>query len=281
MKLNWNVFEQVFVMLMAVLLVLVTGCSDSAPEAEKGDDASRPRQKIADKAKKRVKQAKRAAQDKVKPQRRNEGAAITEEDYPELSPADRKTAVSLQTALDADDFSAVRAAALKAMASSDPKLRKQAVDALAWFGAKALPELTSLLADADEDVASAALDAAATALSDMEDPKTQFDAAASYMTILASNSDAVDAFATTLSSAADAICIPEDDDNPKDVAKAAANRNLVVSTFGKMIATGGKLAEETKEAYSFVTGHDWVSQQEANLWAKDPDGYEPPETEDE
>lgn len=281
MKFKWNVFERVFVMLMAALLVLVTGCSDSASEVDKDDDASRPRQKISDKAKKRVKQAKRTVQDKVKPQRRNGGAAVSEEDYPELKPADRKTAVALQVALDADDFSAVKAAAKEAVRSSDPELRKQAVDALAWFGDKALPELTALLADPDEEVAAAALDAASTALSDMDDAEIQFATSASYMEILASNSDAVDAFATTLSSAADSICIPEDDDNPKDVAKAAANRNLVVSTFGKMIATGGKLAEETKEAYSFVTGHDWVSQQEANRWARDPDGYEPPETLDE
>ena len=281
MRISKKGIGYVFAALLTSLTVTLAGCSDSATDGMSENTARRARQKIADKAKNRMKLAKRDAREKVKPKRRNDGAAVSEEDYPELKPADRKTAVSLQVALDDDDFSAVKAAAKEAVRSSDPELRKQAVDALAWFGDKALPELTALLADPDGEVAAAALDAASIALSDMGDAEVQFGTAASYMEVLASNSDALDAFATSLSSSASSICEPEDDEDAAAVAKAASNRKLVVETLTRMIASGGKLAAEAKETYSFVTGNDWCGSTEAKRWARDPDGYEPPETLDE
>lgn len=198
--------------------------------------------------------------------------------FADFKPEDRKLVEAVQAALDDNNFEGVKAAVRRACESSDPEVRKHAVEALSWFGSKALPEITGLMADSNPEVAEAALEAAEQALSDMEDTWERFSSAAAYMRTFASNEDAISAFAGEMTSAANELIEPEDPDLPADVAKARQGREAVVSTLADMIEGGGKLAEEARDAYSFITGEDWISREEAAKWAADPDNYEAPET---
>lgn len=206
---------------------------------------------------------------------------VTADNFEEFAPTDRKIAVALQRALDDNDLEGVRKAAALAVKSSDPALRMRALEALDFFGAKALPEMAGMIADPSEEVSSRALETSAKALGEIEDKALQFESAASYMTLLSKNQAVLDSFSTLLSSSANDLCTPEDEDNPVHVKRAAENREKVVWELAEMIGKGGALSEATKEAYSFVTGHDWIDAEEARRWAKDPENYEPPETNDD
>lgn len=62
------------------------------------------------------------------------------------SPAEKKLADELQQALDDEDFAATQRLSLEAAKSENLQIVRRAVDALKWFGPKALPELTVLAA---------------------------------------------------------------------------------------------------------------------------------------
>ena len=197
--------------------------------------------------------------------------------FEELPPAERKIAVAVQEALDDDDFKKILGPGRKALASANPELRKHAVESLSWFGEKALPEITPLMADANPEVAEMALDTSEDIVLNMEDRSLQFDAAAEYMKVFSSNEDVLSTFSGALTDAANELIEPEDPDRPADVAKAAENRQHVVETLSEMIDGGGKMAEECRDAYNFITGEDWINPAEAAKWAADPDNYEAPE----
>ncbi len=86
-----------------------------------------------------------------------------------LSAEDQKTMDSIQSALDDEKFEAVSKLAMSAQSNPSAEVRQKAVEALQWFGEKALPELMPYLADADEDVHSAAMNAVEQALMQVED----------------------------------------------------------------------------------------------------------------
>lgn len=197
--------------------------------------------------------------------------------FKELPPAERKIAVAVQEALDNDDFKEILGPVRKALASANPELRKHAVESLSWFGEKALPEITPLMADPNPEVAEMALDTSEDIVLNMDDHSLQFDTAAKYMKVFSSNEDVLSTFSGALTDAANDLIEPEDPDRPADVAKAAENRQHVVETLSEMIEGGGKMAEEGRDAYNFITGEDWISSTEAAKWAADPDNYEAPE----
>lgn len=197
--------------------------------------------------------------------------------FEELPPAERKIAVAVQEALDDDDFKKILEPVRKALMSANPELRKHAVESLSWFGEKALPEITPLMADPNPEVAETALDTSEDIVLNMEDHSLQFDTAAEYMKVFSSNEDVLSTFSSALTDAANDLIEPEDPDRPADVAKAAENRQHVVETLSEMIDGGGKMAEECRDAYNFITGEDWINSTEAAKWAADPDNYEAPE----
>ena len=197
--------------------------------------------------------------------------------FEELPPAERKIAVAVQEALDDDDFQKILGPARKALASANPELRKHAVESLSWFGEKALPEITPLMADPNPEVAEAALDTSEDIVLNMEDHSLRFDAAAEYMKVFSSNEDVLSTFSGALADAANDLIEPEDPDRPADVAKAAENRQHIVETLSEMIDGGGKMAEECRDAYNFITGEEWINSEEAAKWAADPENYEAPD----
>ena len=221
------------------------------------------------------------------------------------SPEDKRTALELQVSLDAldefdeDDVKAAErakargrrvanpaalqakerfsAAAAKAAASSNPAVRKEAIVAYSWRGGESLPELTPMMADSDGEVAEAAIDAVESALEEQENPNLRFEAAAAYVSTFSANEDALDMLSGTMVSSALEIIEP-DDESFGAGQKALDNRNMVVDTLASIIENGnGKSVDTAKEAYGDITSEEWVSREEAQKWAQDPDSYEAPE----
>lgn len=197
-----------------------------------------------------------------------------EGDYSKFSPADRKIAKALQDALDDDDFDAVMLAAEKAAHSSEPELRQNAVEALGWYGEDALPELTVLMSDKDEDVAQAAMNQWELAASEIDDSARQFAVTMAAFSTL-KDRDALTMLGGLVANAATDI-IDSDDDH------ADENRLMVVQALTDIIEGGSPVnAEQAKEVYSDVTGNDWVSVDEAEKYLLNPDNYEAPESDEE
>jgi len=84
------------------------------------------------------------------------------------TPAEQKTVDALQSALDNDDMGGVVAQLKTAAASTNAAMRLKAVESLQWFGEKAVPELTPFMADDDDEVRVAAIDAWTAGVSQME-----------------------------------------------------------------------------------------------------------------
>lgn len=187
----------------------------------------------------------------------------------ELSENDRQILVKMQEALDAEDFRRVVQFACEAMKSPEKEVRRKAVDALSWFGPKALPELTALMADSDEDVAQEARDAAESAVMDIENPSEKFETAVSYMKAFKSDEAGMAMFSGAVSLAATEL-ISDSDNNPGVCEK-------VVNAMQSLISIGGQCGEEALDRYREITGYDWAGEAEAHKWAADPDNYEPPD----
>jgi len=230
--------------------------------ARKGRSATKVRVGKADRAKPRPKVKKEA------PAESPDGDAEFLPDVA-LSEGDRQTLVKMQEALDAEDFKRVVQFAREAMKSPEAEVRRRAVEALSWFGSKALPELTALMADADEGVAQEARDAAESAVMDIENPSEKFETAVSYMKAFKSDEEGMAMFSGAVSLAATEL-MSESENSPGACEK-------VVNAMQSLISIGGKCGEEALDRYREITGYDWAGEAEAHKWAADPDNYEPPD----
>ena len=106
--------------------------------------------------------------------------------FAHFSEEDKKLAEVVQEALDADDADKTIKAATKLMNSSNPEARSHAVDALGWFGLKALPELTMLMGDSNEDVAQNAVNAWESGFSEIDNVQTRLKVSAMALNALSS-----------------------------------------------------------------------------------------------
>ena len=102
-------------------------------------------------------------------------STVEDDEEAALTEAQRRVLAELQEALDADDLKRVRKALAKfadhsvasAGMSSLPRImRARAVEALGWFGAKAVVDLVSFTTDSDEGVRSDAMNQVEMALQD-------------------------------------------------------------------------------------------------------------------
>lgn len=154
-----------------------------------------------------------------------------------LGPADRKLALDVGRALDADDFAAVRALVPDARASASAAVRAQMVDALAWFGGKSVAELAGFLADPDPEVARAAFTAWDGAVDQIDSEPFRVQAAVAAMNALA-NEDSIRQAAARLEAAEDV----------RAALKAATD----------VAVNGGESARKVaRETYEFITGEKW------------------------
>lgn len=102
---------------------------------------------------------------------------LKDDEEAKLNDFSRKILQDLQDALDSENFSRVSKLVAKMLEiPPDPKfgkdgvaalLRRKAVEALGWFGAKAMPELVGMLADADPEIVQATFDQFSLALEDI------------------------------------------------------------------------------------------------------------------
>jgi len=206
------------------------------------------------------------------PQRKRRRAMRPEELFSHLKGEDLKLAQSVQSALDADDFQSTLHAATDALKSKNPEVRQNAIEALGWFGAPALPELTGCLADADEDVRQVAENHWEQAVQEIEDPSQQFAIAAAAFGTL-SDPDQLTTIGGILSNAA-TECI----DSEENADQAAENRVVVLQALVDIIESGRpQNVEAAKEAYNDITGNEWMGLDEAERYLSDPDNYDPDE----
>ena len=192
--------------------------------------------------------------------------------YAHLKGADRQMAEALQQGLDDSDFTRVASAAEAALKSENPEVRELAVDALGWFGAEALPELTMCMADPDEDVAQAAMNQWEQGLAEIDGSFDRLSIAAAALGTI-TDANALESLSGHFSNAAtEYIDEAEDDEN-----KALERRVEVVQALLDIIEGGNAVrARQAMETYDDITGSRWLGVDEAEKYLRDPDNYEEP-----
>lgn len=196
--------------------------------------------------------------------------------FAHFSEDDKKLAEVVQEALDADDADKTIKAATKLMRSSNPEARSHAVDALGWFGLKALPELTMLMGDSNEDVAQNAVNAWESGFSEIDNVQTRLKVSAMALNALSSK-DALESIGARFSIAATEY-IDEVDEGTKE---SLDRRVDILQSLVDMIgSSNNSLSDVGRDLYEEITGHNWINMDEAELYLRDPDNYEPPEPSD-
>ena len=193
-----------------------------------------------------------------------------------MSPEDRKLAESVQEALDSDDHKAIISTSVKALASTNPNVRREAVEALGWCGQDALAELTGVLADPDDDVRDLAINNWECALAEVESPKIRFSTALSVMGTI-TYSDAIGSISGQFGTAAQEYI-----DEVEDEEGQGSRRVEIVQQLLDIIEGPKEIcAEKAREAYNDLTGYEWMGIEEAEKYLSNPDDYEPPGEKDE
>lgn len=190
----------------------------------------------------------------------------------DMSAADRALYDAVQEALDAEDFARTRAAALRAYRSANPDVRLQAVEALGWFGEKALVDLVPMMGDVNEDVAQEAANAWEGGLAEVEDTSLKLAFARTALKAI-SDANALTMIGAQFSSAATELIDAAEGD------AASRLRVEAIQTLVDLMDQPGspKRAEVSRELYEEITGHGWISLDEAERYLQDPENYEPPE----
>lgn len=171
------------------------------------------------------------------------------------TPAEKALAERIEKALDDEDFNLAVACADEAQKCGVTEIRQSMVETLGWFGAKALPELTPFLADADEDVRECAKNEWTMALSSIEDDRTKMRTVELALGVL------------------------RDEDALEEISGEfiGADEKLAVESLVNIIGGGGSKEgiAKAKETYEFVTGEEWESAEAAARWIAEE--YKPPE----
>lgn len=180
-----------------------------------------------------------------------EAVSATEE-RTDLAPADRKLLLGIEKAQEDENFAALRELCAAVGKSSCVEVRSEYVDALGWYGQKAMAELTPFLADPDEDVAGSALSNWTSALGEIEDEPTRCGLVADVMRALR-DKDTLETLVTELNDCADA---------------------RVVAALLAVIGGDNPAADEVaREHYEFLTGDEYAGRAAAEKWI----GENPPE----
>ena len=170
----------------------------------------------------------------------------------ELSAEDERRIDEIQTALDEEKLSDVKSLAEKLIDHPSAAVRQKAVEALQWFGAKALDTLTPYLADADEDVRTTAMDAVEQSLLQMEDEKAKLNYIESLFQIRgACDTDGLAMLGGQLKGLSDGAAVVA-----AAVRVIEANRDPAA-------------AKEMREVYEFVTGEPYTTPDAAQKWLQE------------
>jgi hypothetical protein len=163
----------------------------------------------------------------------------------DVSPADRKILDAVDLAVNAEDFEEVLRLTVKLANSTNETVRLRVVEALGWFDDAALPELTPFLMDSDEGVRDAARDQWSASLDQVSD-----------MDFKASVIEAT-------------MQIVNDPDLLEDIAfhfNELPTFTAVDSLVALINGDNEAAAEAALETYSFLTGVEYSSLEEAQQW---------------
>lgn len=177
----------------------------------------------------------------------------------DFTPAERALSKRIEAALDEEDLNKAIACAKEALNCQNVEIRQAMVDALGWFGAKGLPELTPFLADPDEDVRDSAMNEWSMALSDIDDEPEKLGVVEMAMSVL-TNEDALEDISGEY---------------------IGADEKLAVESLLRIIEGGGSEQgiAKAKETYEFVTGDEFAGRAAAEKWIAEE--YQPAEEEQE
>ena len=226
------------------------GASDTAADRQGrqiGEAASRTSAKLARPA--RIAEARPTAQGSTSSATSEAEASDNDS---ELSAEDERRINEIQTALDEEKLSDVKSLAEKLIDHPSAAVRQKAVEALQWFGAKALDTLTPYLADADEDVRTTAMDAVEQSLLQMEDEKAKLDYIESLFQVRgACDEDGLAMLGGQLKGLSDGAAVVA-----AAVRVIEANRDPAA-------------AKEMREVYEFVTGEPYTTPDAAQKWLQE------------
>ncbi|MCR5750925.1 MAG: HEAT repeat domain-containing protein [Kiritimatiellae bacterium] len=206
--------------------------------------------------------------------RRLEGVTYVPPPETPMSEEERKISEELSDALDSDKRSKVYEIAMKALKSSNPDLRREAVEALGWYGKDAIADLLVPMVDPDRDVAERAIDNWDQALSEIESPQERMRTAMLALKVI-DDEYALNTISAQFSNAAN-----ESIDSQDDPEKAMARRIEAVQMLVDIIESAGSNkvnVEHAKSMYSDITGNEWLSFEEAERYLQDPENYDPDE----
>jgi len=168
-----------------------------------------------------------------------------------FTPAEQKVVDDIQEALDDEKLERVLSHLQEASASKNPNVRMKMVEALQWFGEKALPELTPFLADTDDDVKSQAETAVEQGLSQMDDDRAKVQYIESIMSVKgACSMDSLNMLSGQLNGISD--------------------ETLTVSAALRIIEANKnpEAVQAMKEVYEFATGDAYTTADAARTWLK-------------
>lgn len=253
--------EKKVLLLCAAVALLVVGavafclCRSSNPPAEADDGPEKAKSsRIAAKdpaLRQKLPRAKRIAS--VKKGRADEAKRLVHEaDEVELSAEDQKTVDAIQDALDDDKLEATLTLANRLVNHPVAEVRMRAVEALGWFGDKALAALTPYLADSDEEVREAASSALEQAFAQMEDEAAKLRYIESFMQIRnACSEDCLTMLSGELTGLEDSVAVVQ-----------AATRVIEANTNPSGVQT-------MKEVYEFVTGDEYTTREASETWCRE------------
>lgn len=172
--------------------------------------------------------------------------------------ADRAEAEKMEERVDSEDFTAALKIARQLMRSKDEEVRSRVVSSLGWIGIKALPELSEMLADENEDIAAEAFQQWKEMVDEVADEAMKGSLIVAGMTNPnMKNQGDLEA------------CVMEFDSLRDDIAV----RGLV-----SIIQSSNPVASEVaRDHYTFVTGTDYTTPEEAEKWISE--NVEPEEDE--
>ncbi|MGN0854740.1 MAG: hypothetical protein ACI4R9_04390 [Kiritimatiellia bacterium] len=175
-------------------------------------------------------------------------AKISYSDREDLSAEDKRRLTAIQDALEKEDLPALIALLPEVAKSANDEVREEMVDALGWFGERAMLELLPFMADRNEDVAQSAMDNWTTALADVENQREKVALLESAMHVIR-DEDGLESMIMELGDCDDV---------------------LAMQTIINLISSpNAKASRVAREHYEFVTGEPYVDVATAEQWVRE------------
>jgi hypothetical protein len=161
---------------------------------------------------------------------------------------DERKAREMRELLDSGDETKALRMARTLMHSPEDYVRSEVVTVIGWIGLKALPELTQMLGDKDEGIASEALSHWQTAVGEVEGEQDKADLLVAAITTMRKQED-MESLAMTFTQLPDA---------------------LVVRSLVKILQIDNEAASEmARQQYEFVTQTPYTTPAAAEKWARE------------